>query len=75
MTSGAYQTGIVSYLTHRDLFPSLMKARLILANSNLLLTIDSTFTILIRMIEHLSHFSFSASLPITTNSNSKTHID
>ncbi|TKA63089.1 hypothetical protein B0A49_09598, partial [Cryomyces minteri] len=26
ITSGAYQTGLVSYLTHRDLFPSLMKA-------------------------------------------------
>ncbi|KAK5281293.1 hypothetical protein LTR16_006368, partial [Cryomyces antarcticus] len=25
ITSGAYQTGLVSYLTHRDLFPSLMK--------------------------------------------------
>ncbi|KAI9868281.1 MAG: hypothetical protein M1830_005662, partial [Pleopsidium flavum] len=25
LTSGAYQTGLVSYLTHRDLFPSLMK--------------------------------------------------
>lgn len=27
MTSGAYQTGLVSYLTHRDLFPALMKVR------------------------------------------------
>ena len=25
MVSGAYQTSIVSYFTHRDLFPSLMK--------------------------------------------------
>ncbi|KAI9820691.1 MAG: hypothetical protein M1827_005060 [Pycnora praestabilis] len=25
VTSGAYQTGLVSYFTHRDLFPSLMK--------------------------------------------------
>ena len=25
MTSGAYQTGIVSYFTHKDLFPALMK--------------------------------------------------
>ncbi|KAF2433094.1 DUF1741-domain-containing protein [Tothia fuscella] len=25
MTSGAYSTGLVSYFTHRDLFPSLMK--------------------------------------------------
>ncbi|KAI9869469.1 MAG: hypothetical protein M1813_000258 [Trichoglossum hirsutum] len=25
MTSGAYQTGLLSYFTHRDLFPSLMK--------------------------------------------------
>lgn len=25
MTSGAYKTSLVSYLTHRDLFPSLMK--------------------------------------------------
>lgn len=25
MTSGAYKTGLVSYFTHRDLFPSLMK--------------------------------------------------
>ncbi|KAH0543939.1 hypothetical protein FGG08_001840 [Glutinoglossum americanum] len=25
VTSGAYQTGLLSYLTHRDLFPSLMK--------------------------------------------------
>lgn len=27
MAAGAYQTGLVSYFTHRDLFPSLMKAR------------------------------------------------
>jgi hypothetical protein len=26
MISGAYSTGLVSYFTHRDLFPSLMKA-------------------------------------------------
>ena len=26
LVSGAYQTGIVSYFTHRDLFPALMKA-------------------------------------------------
>ncbi|KAI9804810.1 MAG: hypothetical protein M1825_001178 [Sarcosagium campestre] len=25
LTSGAYQTGLLSYLTHRDLFPALMK--------------------------------------------------
>lgn len=25
LTAGAYQTGLISYLTHRDLFPSLMK--------------------------------------------------
>jgi len=25
MTAGSYQTGLVSYFTHRDLFPSLMK--------------------------------------------------
>ncbi|OJJ44043.1 hypothetical protein ASPZODRAFT_135488 [Penicilliopsis zonata CBS 506.65] len=25
MTSGAYKTGLISYFTHRDLFPSLMK--------------------------------------------------
>ena len=25
LTSGAYQTSLVSYFTHRDLFPSLMK--------------------------------------------------
>jgi len=25
MTSGAYKTSLVSYFTHRDLFPSLMK--------------------------------------------------
>ncbi|KAI9839570.1 MAG: hypothetical protein M1819_002196 [Sarea resinae] len=25
VTSGAYQTGLISYFTHRDLFPSLMK--------------------------------------------------
>jgi hypothetical protein len=27
MVSGAYKTGLVSYFTHRDLFPSLMKVR------------------------------------------------
>lgn len=27
MTAGAYQTGLVSYFTHRDLFPSLVKVR------------------------------------------------
>lgn len=27
MTSGAYKTSLVSYFTHRDLFPSLMKVR------------------------------------------------
>ena len=27
MTTGAYSTGLVSYFTHRDLFPSLMKVR------------------------------------------------
>ena len=26
LTSGAYQTSLVSYFTHRDLFPALMKA-------------------------------------------------
>lgn len=25
MTSGAYQTSLISYFTHRDLFPSIMK--------------------------------------------------
>lgn len=25
LTSGAYQTSLVSYFTHRDLFPALMK--------------------------------------------------
>jgi hypothetical protein len=25
IVSGAYQTGLISYFTHRDLFPSLMK--------------------------------------------------
>jgi hypothetical protein len=25
VTSGAYQTSLLSYFTHRDLFPSLMK--------------------------------------------------
>ena len=25
MTSGAYKTSLVSYFTHRDLFPALMK--------------------------------------------------
>jgi hypothetical protein len=25
LTSGAYKTSLVSYFTHRDLFPSLMK--------------------------------------------------
>jgi hypothetical protein len=25
MTSGAYKTSLVSYFTHRDLFPSIMK--------------------------------------------------
>ncbi len=29
LTSGAYQTGLMSYFTHRDLFPSLMKVSLI----------------------------------------------
>lgn len=28
MTSGAYKTSLVSYFTHRDLFPSLMKVGL-----------------------------------------------
>lgn len=27
LTSGAYQTSLVSYFTHRDLFPALMKVR------------------------------------------------
>ena len=26
LVSGAYQTSLLSYFTHRDLFPSLMKA-------------------------------------------------
>lgn len=39
LTSGAYQTSLVSYLTHRDLFPSLMKVRLIPENCGLLLMI------------------------------------
>lgn len=28
LTAGAYQTSLVSYFTHRDLFPCLMKVRL-----------------------------------------------
>ena len=27
LTSGAYQTSLVSYFTHRDLFPALIKVR------------------------------------------------
>ena len=27
LTAGAYQTGLVSYFTHKDLFPALMKVR------------------------------------------------
>lgn len=29
MTSGAYKTSLVSYFTHRDLFPSLMKVSIL----------------------------------------------
>lgn len=31
--SGAYQTSLLSYFTHRDLFPSLMKVRLVLSGN------------------------------------------
>ena len=31
VVSGAYQTSLLSYFTHRDLFPSLMKVSLALA--------------------------------------------
>ena len=34
LTSGAYQTSLVSYFTHRDLFPALMKVLHILSISN-----------------------------------------
>lgn len=39
MVSGAYKTGLVSYFTHRDLFPSLMKVRkfLYLLNGDMLM--------------------------------------
>ena len=37
MTSGAYSTGLISYFTHRDLFPSLMKV----TDPDLLLSQDS----------------------------------
>lgn len=30
MASGAYRTSLISYFTHRDLFPSLMKVRRLL---------------------------------------------
>jgi hypothetical protein len=34
MTSGAYKTSLVSYFTHRDLFPSLMKVFIFTAHKS-----------------------------------------
>jgi hypothetical protein len=57
VVSGAYQTSLLSYFTHRDLFPSLMKVR----NSNywhIQAHVGSLFKILIPLPAHSSHLLF-----------------
>jgi hypothetical protein len=57
VVSGAYQTSLLSYFTHRDLFPSLMKVR----NSicwHVQADVGSLFKILIPLLAHLSLLLF-----------------
>lgn len=60
LTSGAYQTSLLSYFTHRDLFPSLMKVWIVhvalLQNTNL----ASIYKILILRLKLLNHLLSSA---------------
>jgi hypothetical protein len=74
LVSGAYQTSLLSYFTHRDLFPSLMKVRT-KPSRDLFTDETSSFKILIPRHELLSLLSFSVFWQIITNLNSKTHTD
>src|ERR1700679_1772016 len=53
VVSGAYQTSLLSYFTHRDLFPSLMKVRNIIC-WHVQADVSSLFKILIPLLAHLS---------------------
>lgn len=60
LTSGAYQTSLLSYFTHRDLFPSLMKVWIgpisLVQDTNR----SSSYKTLILQPELLSHLHSSA---------------
>lgn len=43
LSSGAYQTSLVSYFTHRDLFPALMKVLLSLPSYDIINTTSYSF--------------------------------
>lgn len=78
MVSGAYKTSLVSYFTHRDLFPSLMKVRIPWTKrvfDRPMLIINSLFMILIPPFKCLSHLFYLACWQITINLNSKTLIN
>jgi hypothetical protein len=73
VVSGAYQTSLLSYFTHRDLFPSLMKVSTQPSRSKGAADLESLYKILIPLRAHLSLSRFSVFSPITTNSNFRTH--
>ena len=59
VVSGAYQTSLLSYFTHRDLFPSLMKVSLSLPFSKTLADPTSLFKIQIPLPAHSNPLLFS----------------
>jgi hypothetical protein len=58
VTSGAYQTSLLSYFTHRDLFPSLMKVRILFPRDSTQAYMPSLFKILIPLPSRSSHLHF-----------------
>lgn len=80
MISGAYKTSLVSYFTHRDLFPSLMKVCYLgLVQGATYLFVEmktdlssSSYKILRLLFKDLSLFSFWGCWQITTNSSFRT---
>jgi hypothetical protein len=59
VTSGAYQTSLLSYFTHRDLFPSLMKVCVLFPRDLTQAYVYSLFKILIPLPSRSNHLHFS----------------
>lgn len=71
MVAGAYQTSLVSYFMHRDLFPALTKVSEVLLRIFILIIGSTSMTL---QTQASSHSSCSDYLPTTTSSRPRTCI-